>query len=131
EFFIAGTEPTVPCSLMPGLSPTDTVGFSTYPGSVNPPGGSLARDSAVRNMPPNPMGGRVVPGAAPMPRPSSPRDTFGVGRTQPPTTYPAPPRRDTGRIRVDSVKRTIRVDTIRPRGDSGRNQQQGRRPQTH
>ena len=131
EFFIAGTEPTVPCSLMPGLSPTDTVGFSTYPGAVSG-SGSLARDSAVRNMPPNPMGGRVVPGAVPMPRPAQPRDTFGVGRAQPPPTVTPPPpaRRDTGHIRVDSVKRSIRVDTIRPRADSGRIQPQGRRPPT-
>ena len=131
EFFIAGTEPTVPCSLMPGLSPTDTVGFSTYPGAVSG-SGSLARDSAVRNMPPNPMGGRVVPGAVPMPRPAQPRDTFGVARAQPPPTVTPPPpaRRDTGHIRVDSVKRSIRVDTIRPRADSGRIQPQGRRPPT-
>jgi len=134
EFFIAGTEPTVPCNLMPGLSIPDTTGFSTLPpatpqtGGITPvPNGQPApRDTTMSSMPANPMGGRVVPGATPMPRLAQPRDTFGLTRPQPAPVRPAPPR-DTGRVRIDSVKRGIpRRDTIRPRADSI--QQQGRRP---
>ena len=133
EFFIAGTEPTVPCNLMPGLSPTDTSGFSAYPPGTVPPAGTayppptpngapLPRDTALSGMPASPLGGRVVPGAAPLPRPAQPRDTFGLTRPSRPVT-PAP-RHDTGAVRIDSVKRgTVRVDTIRR--DSL--QQQGRR----
>jgi penicillin-binding protein 1A len=133
EFFIAGTEPTVPCDLMPGLSPTDTSGFSTFPPIPNgsSPPSPYVRDTNMSSMPPNPMGGRVVPGAVPMPRPSQPRDTFGIPHAQPvqplpPRTTLPPPLRDTGRVRVDSVKRGVpQRDTIRTRTDSI--QQQGRR----
>ena len=131
EFFIAGTEPTVPCNLMPGLSIPDTTGFSTLPPSTQPPtsgiipapnGQPVPRDTAMSTMPANPMGGRVVPGATPMPRAAQPRDTFGVGRPQPPppTVRVAPPR-DTvrGGVQIDSIKRGVpRRDTIRPRADS-------------
>ena len=148
EFFIVGTEPTVPCNLMPGLSPTDTTGFSTYPPGSTPPTGAfppqvpngmpMPRDTNMSSMPANPMGGRVVPGATPMPRPATPRDTFGLPRSPAPPPVVVP-RRDTGRFRVDSVKRgTVRVDsvkrgavhldTIRPRTDGI--QLQGRRRPT-
>jgi penicillin-binding protein 1A len=105
EFFIAGTEPTIPCSTLPGL---DTTGFPT----TVPPGTAGARDTSLSGMPPSPLGGRVVPGAAPAPILSQPRDTFGMRRTAP---TPVPPLRDTSRTRVDSVKRAgviIRRDTL-------------------
>lgn len=139
EVFIAGTEPTVPCDLTPGLFP-DTGGFSTYPPAAQPP----VMDTALSHIPPNPMGGRVVPGAAPMPRPAQPRDTAGIPRVQPsppplssrgaPPT--ASPLRDTSHVRVDSVRRggvtirrdSSRRDTIRPRTDSTILQQGRRRP---
>ena len=133
EFFIAGTEPTLPCNLMPGLYP-DTSGYSGYPTSPTYPGGTTPyppgtqpssptyvsplppqRDSSYSSSPA--LGGRVVPGAAPLPTPS--RDT--VRRPTPPPSSIIPPR-DTGRVRVDSVRRggviitrrdTIRRDTIR------------------
>jgi penicillin-binding protein 1A len=128
EYFIAGTEPTIPCNMMPGLYP-DTSGYSAYPpgtvppaGTVTPPGTSYPRDTTLSNLPPSPLGGRVVPGTTPMPRPSE-RDTqlnsaFPPSRppSRPPVTSPTLPR-DTGRIRVDSVKRggvMIRRDTTRP-----------------
>ena len=137
EFFIAGTEPTVPCNLMPGLSPTDTSGFSTLPPLPNGTA-PMRRDTAVASMPSVPMGGRVIPGAAPMPRASQPRDTAGTSRTMPTTsasrTMPQPPmvapRRDTSHVHVDSVKRAgvvIRRDTSRSRLDSTK-QQNSRRP---
>jgi len=145
EFFIAGTEPTVPCNLMPGLSPTDTSAFSTLPPGTQPPASSLyppapngrplPRDTNMSRMPADPMGGRVVPGATPMPRAAQPRDTFGLGRPQPTRVPTTPvPLRDSGGVRIDSVKRgTVRVDTVRrPRVDTLRPrpdsiQQQGRR----
>lgn len=37
EFFIAGTQPTTPCNLMPGLTPTDTSGFAPLPTPVPGP----------------------------------------------------------------------------------------------
>jgi penicillin-binding protein 1A len=113
EVFIAGTEPTVPCSLTPLI--TDTTGAMMTPG-MSTPGTNPAyaptrtaqpRDTFLSNMPPNPLGGRVVPGATPMPRPASPRDTV--------THRPlAPPPRavDTSRVRRDSAK--ARVDSIKP-----------------
>jgi penicillin-binding protein 1A len=108
EFFIAGTEPTIPCSGLPGL---DTSGFSTMP----PTGATGARDTSLSGMPASPLGGRVVPGAAPAPMLAQPRDTFGTRRPLTPLT-PLPPARDTSRTRVDSVKRAgviIRRDTLR------------------
>jgi penicillin-binding protein 1A len=135
EFFIAGTEPTVPCNLMPGLSPTDTSGFAPLAPAPGINGAVPPRDTALSGMPSVPMGGRVVPGAAPIPRAAQPRDTAGTGTFRITPTTPAPAtaprdtfvRRDTSRVRVDSVKRggiIIRRDTTRPRTDSI--QQQGR-----
>jgi penicillin-binding protein 1A len=74
EFFVAGTEPTIPCNTMAGLVP-DTGAYST---SAPHPAG---RDTALSHIPPVPMGGRVVPGSTPAPLPS--RDTTGVRRPQP------------------------------------------------
>ena len=130
EFFIAGTEPTVPCSSMPGL-PTDTGGFPALPPMGTKPGAPVPRDTNLSSIPPQPMSGRVVPGAAPMPRASLPRDTAGLPHAQVPPR-PVLPRHDTGRgagrVTVDSVHRgAIRRDTIRPPSDSGPLLQQGRR----
>ena len=135
EYFIAGTEPTIPCNMMPGLYP-DTGGYSGYPGTVPPatvspalPGTVTPRDTMLSNMPPSPLGGRVVPGTTPMPRPAQ-RDsqlnsTFppSAPTTRPSTTVSPTLPRDTSRMRVDSVKRgatvirrdTIRRDSIRPK----------------
>ena len=138
EYFIAGTEPTVPCSLMPGLSPTDTSGFSTLSPAPGSPGGNGTatlpppRDTQLSTMPSTPMG-RVVPGAAPIPRATQPRDTAGTFRITP-TPLPAPTRdtnarRDTSHVRVDSVRRggvTIKRDTTRPRSSTDSIPQQGR-----
>ena len=148
EFFIAGTEPTLPCNLMPGLYP-DTTGYSgyppttpAYPGTASPaypPGTSPPAPGSPGYVSPLPpprdtlrsgtLGGRVVPGAAPVPQPVPPRDTsrFGPAGTPPTTTSPFPPR-DTSRIRVDSVRRggvtlPVRPDTLRPDSVA----QQGRR----
>jgi len=133
EFFIAGTEPTIPCNLMPGLPP-DTGGFSTYPGTLPPPLPGGLRDTNLSSMP-SVSTGRVVPGAAPVPTSMPPlsRDTFAQPRPQPPqpppsTTISVTPPRDSGNVRIDSVKRgnvVIRRDSTRPRPDSI--QQQGRR----
>jgi penicillin-binding protein 1A len=109
EVFIAGTEPTVPCNLTPGLFP-DTSGFSTVPpGTQTPP-----IDTSFSRMPQTPMSGRIVPGAVPMPRATQPRDTAGIPRAQSPQTFT--PRRDTSRMQIDSVRRggvTYRRDTTR------------------
>src|SRR5688572_5356704 len=86
EFFIAGTEPTIPCPL-PGLYP-DTGGFSAYPPGTQPPVTSppgtlpppIGRDTTLSSIPAQSMSGRVVPGAAPIPRASTPRDTMGISR---------------------------------------------------
>ncbi|MGH7677461.1 MAG: penicillin-binding protein 1A [Gemmatimonadaceae bacterium] len=95
EFFIAGTDPKIPCS--DGFPALDTTGVApSTPGSV-PIGG---RDATL-GMPPNPLGGRVVPGATPAPMPG---------------------QRDTVRIRLDSLRRAdsirrgtvFRRDTMRP-----------------
>ena len=120
EVFIAGTEPTIPCNLMPGLLP-DTSGFTTLP----PMGTASPRDTMLTNTPPGSVAGRVVPGAAPPLRTSVPRDTFIIQRSTPPATRPItgspiPPARDTSRMRVDSVKRggvIIRRDTLNPPRD--------------
>jgi membrane peptidoglycan carboxypeptidase len=134
EFFIAGTEPTVPCNLMPSMQ-TDTGGFSTLPPMTSPNGAPIPRDTNLSSIPPQPMNGRVVPGAAPMPRQALPRDTAGLPHAQPPRpliTPPVTPRRDTGRVRVDSVHRGVpRRDTVRPPRDSNTIQQQGRRRPPH
>lgn len=95
EFFIAGTEPTIPCNLMPGLSPTDTGTFSSFPPITQPPGG--VRDTTLSTLPPVPIGGRVVPGATPTPMPmprSATRDTTPLFRPAPRPVAP-PPVRDT------------------------------------
>jgi len=142
EFFIAGTEPTIPCNLTPGLYP-DTGAISAYPPGTQPPATSApAAPGYVSPLPPprdslgatqsSSVGGRVIPGAAPMPLPSQPRDTVRAPRAPlfPPSQPSAPPR-DTGRIRVDSVKRggvIIRSDTIRRPPDSTLQQQGRRRP---
>jgi penicillin-binding protein 1A len=107
EVFIAGTEPTIPCNLMPGLFP-DTSGYGGAPLPTTDP-----RDTLLSNTPPGSVTGRVVPGSLPTPRGSVPRDTFVIQRSTP--TRPLPPARDTGRIRVDSVKSggvIIRRDTL-------------------
>lgn len=107
EVFIAGTEPTIPCNLMPGLFP-DTSGFGGAPLPPLDP-----RDTLLSNTPPGSVSGRVVPGSVPAPRTSVPRDTFIIQRSTP--TRPSPPARDTSRIRVDSVKSggvIIRRDTL-------------------
>lgn len=119
EFFIAGTEPTIPCNLMPGISP-DTGGYSIPPG-MSQPGTALpippTRDSMMGTVPTVP--GRVVPGAVPAPRTASPRDSVSAPRPtyspSPPGTLP-PPSRDSGRLRVDSIRRggvIFRRDTLR------------------
>lgn len=128
EFFIAGTEPTIPCDSFPGLIP-DTGAFSTSPGML-PPGGG--RDTNLSHIPSQSMGGRVVPGATPplIPSPTQPRDTFI--RRPSPTPPVVPPPRDTSRFRVDSVKRDgviIRRDSVR-RDTLGLQQQGGRRPRS-
>ena len=113
EVFIAGTEPTIPCNLMPGLFP-DTSGFGGTPLPPMDP-----RDTMLINTSPGSVAGRVVPGSVPAPRASVPRDTFIIQRSTPPAgTRPLPPNvpaRDTSRVRVDSVKRggvIIRRDTL-------------------
>ena len=112
EVFIAGTEPTIPCNLMPGLLP-DTSGFGGTPLSPTNP-----RDTMLMNTAPGGVAGRIMPGAASAPRASVPRDTFVIQRSPPAGTRPpAPntPSRDTSRIRVDSVKSggvIIRRDTL-------------------
>ena len=111
EVFIAGTEPTIPCNLMPGLFP-DTTGFG---GGLSEP---TPRDTLLSNTPTGGVAGRVVPGSAPRPRTSIPRDTFVLQRSTPAGSRPLPshtPPRDTSRTRVDSVKRggvVIRRDTL-------------------
>jgi penicillin-binding protein 1A len=141
EFFIAGTEPTIPCNMMPGLYP-DTSGFSTYPPGTAPPAGTtypsqpsttapFPRDTAFSNLPPSPTGGRIVPGAVPLPRPTQPRDTMGLPRTQPTFMDTSRRLRDTIRVRRDSIYRdSVRRDTIRRPLDStaARFLQQNRRP---
>ena len=87
EVFIAGTEPTIPCNLMPGLFP-DTSGASQFP-----PGAPSSRDTVLSNTAPGSIAGRVVPGAAPPPR-TVPRDTFVIQRSNRPETRPVT-RRDT------------------------------------
>jgi membrane peptidoglycan carboxypeptidase len=123
EFFIAGTEPVVPC-MGPGLYP-DTGAYSSYPPGSTPPGGfspspngpPFPRDTNLSSMPPSPTGGRVVPGNASPIRPTQPRDTAGLGLTRPQPIAPPPvrdtalARRDSLRARVDSILRTPRVDT--------------------
>jgi penicillin-binding protein 1A len=128
EYFIAGTEPTIPCNMMPGLYP-DTSGYSAYPPGSAPPASAYPatplpapgypRDTTLSNLPPSPLGGRVVPGTTPMPRPSTPRDSQlnptlpGSRLSTPATVLP----RDTTRVRVDSVKRggvIIRRDSTPP-----------------
>ena len=100
EFFIVGTEPVIPCSLMPGIG-TDTTGYGY------PPAGSL---------PATPIG--------PPPTQTFPRDSVGAPA---PTVFrdTARIRRDSVRARADSILRT-RVDT-QPRRDSSGVRQQGRR----
>jgi penicillin-binding protein 1A len=117
EFFIAGTEPTIPCNLMPGVYP-DTSGYTVQPGAAVPGSASPGRDTMLSGIPPVPLGGRVVPGAAPVPRSTSPRDSLISPRPtpapHPPSTFPP---RDTSRIRVDSVRRggvNVRRDTVVP-----------------
>ena len=128
EYFISGTEPTIPCNMMPGLYP-DTSGYSAYPPGTVPPASAYPatpgtpgypRDTTLSNLPASPLGGRVVPGTTPMPRPATPRDT--QFSSTPPTSRPATTTspllpRDSGRFRVDSVKRggvIIRRDTTPP-----------------
>jgi penicillin-binding protein 1A len=131
EFFIAGTEPAIPCSnVMPGAY-TDTTGMATLPPGGMPPAGTTypgsaptPRDTMFSNLPPSPTGGRVVPGAVPLPRATQPRDTMGLPR-QSPTIMDTSRRRDTVRLRPDSVR--PRSDSVR-RDTLGRTQQQGRRP---
>jgi penicillin-binding protein 1A len=106
EFFIAGTEPKIPCDQMTGLYP-DTGGVTTLPPA------SAGRDTVMGHSSTPMGGGRVVPGATPPLLPGvtpPPRDTL-AGRRVPP---PVPPR-DTSHVRVDSVKRggvIIRRDTL-------------------
>ena len=88
EFYIPGTEPTRECDLHLGYATPnfgDTLGLGAQPPpppSYNPPPAN-----------PAPAQIRVIPGAAPVPRRTSPLDT--------------------GRSR-------IRLDTLRSRGDTGR-----------
>jgi penicillin-binding protein 1A len=128
EYFISGTEPTIPCNMMPGLYP-DTSGYSAYPPGSVPPASAYPttpnspgypRDTTLSNLGPSPLGGRVVPGTTPMPRPATPRDTqfrsTAPGSRPTTTSSPAFPR-DSGRFRVDSVKRggvIIRRDSTPP-----------------
>ena len=149
EFFIAGTEPAIPCNLMPGIYP-DTGSYGGYPGSPAPSTPApYTPPTYVSPLPPArdtsgvPLGGRVVPGATPAPVPNPrdtarvPRDTTRFPRTQPSPTYPpgsASPSlpRDTGRVRIDSVRRggvTIRPDTQRRR-DTSSTLFPGRRPRS-
>jgi hypothetical protein len=106
EFFIVGTEPVIPCSLMPGLStdtgmvglpPSGTLPPSTYPPSSALPPTTFPRDSVTTSAP------------------TIFRDTSRV-------------RRDSVRARPDSILRTPRIDTTRPRRDSGVVPQGRRRP---
>ncbi|HET9454569.1 MAG TPA: PBP1A family penicillin-binding protein [Gemmatimonadaceae bacterium] len=117
EFFIAGTEPVIPCSLMPGLS-TDTGLYAPYP----PPG-----SSATPMLPAPPVYPRDSGGAQ---SPTIFRDTTRA-RVSPlnvPRGDTARHRRDSIRARTDSILRTPRVDTtMRPQPDSGAIRQQGRR----
>jgi hypothetical protein len=92
------------------------------------------RDTTLSSIPARSMDGRVVPGAAPIPRASQPRDTMGIPRSQPTQPSPTPPTsfppRDTGRVRVDSVKRggvIIRRDSTR-RDSTLQQQSRGRPP---
>ena len=141
EFFVTGTEPMIPCSLMPGLT-TDTSGFSTYP-SIPGTASGYPRDTMIRGSSPSSTSGQVVPGTAPPIRSSTGRDTQTYSRGQQPV--PTTVFRDTARIRRDSIRaraesilraprvdssRIPRFDSSRVRRDSGRAIQQGRRPPT-
>jgi penicillin-binding protein 1A len=99
EFFVAGTEPTIPCNTMPGLIP-DTGAYSTMP-----PAQPVGRDTSLSSIPPVPLGGRVVPGAAPAPLPPS-RDTAGGRRPQ--------LGRDTARRTVFPRRDSVPVPQTRP-----------------
>jgi penicillin-binding protein 1A len=103
EVFIAGTEPVMPCSLTPNLM-VDTTGYLTYPspGMSTYPASPRPRDSSLLNMSPNPIGGRVVPGAVPIPRPAD---------TSTRRIYVSP-MRDTTRRAIDTFR--VRRDTARP-----------------
>ena len=110
EVFIAGTEPTIPCSLMSGLSP-DT-GFAP----LTPPPPVRDTMTPIGGVAPN-VNSRTVSGATPMPRPTSPRDST-VSRPTPGAVLTITTPRDSGRVRVDSIRRngvTIRPDTTRRR----------------
>lgn len=133
EFFIAGTEPSIPCNLMPGIYP-DTGSYSGYPGAAPATSQPYAPQPYVSPLPPArdtaggvPLGGRVVPGATPMPLPA--RDSTRVTRPPyPPGSISTSPPRDTSRVRVDSVRRggvIIRPDSVRRRDSLT---EQGRRP---
>ena len=133
EFFIAGTEPSIPCNLMPGIYP-DTGSYSGYRGTAAPPPSPYPSQPYVSPLPPPrdtgaaaPLGGRVVPGASPMPAPS--RDTTRPPRAQSPAPIPGTistsPPGDTSRVRIDSIKRggvmirpdsSARRDTTTPQG---------------
>jgi len=114
EFFIVGTEPVIPCSLMPGLGLD-----SGYVGSLPPATG-------YPGMPP-------ATGYPALPPASSattfPRDSVASA----PTVFrdTARIRRDSIRARADSILRSSgapRTDTARTRRDSGVVQQGRRRP---
>ncbi|MEX2179135.1 MAG: PBP1A family penicillin-binding protein [Gemmatimonadaceae bacterium] len=137
EFFIAGTEPVVPCNLMPGFVPDS--GYDAFPYGSQPPLGATfppvpgsvsPRDTFGRET--FGSGSRVVPGAAPAPRISQPRDTAGFDgyRAQRALPAPAVPRADSLRARTDSLLNMprVRVDTAFPRRDTSAMQQGRRRP---
>ena len=111
EVFIVGTEPTIPCDIL-SLAP-DTSGFPPLP--------PTGRDSTVVSAPPGSIGSRTVPGAAPVMRSSNPRDSAVTFRPTPGavvTVSPPPGTRDTGRVRVDSVRRGGVTTVIPPRRDT-------------
>jgi membrane peptidoglycan carboxypeptidase len=140
EFFIAGTEPAIPCNLMPGIYP-DTGSYGGHPGGTPPPASTPYTPPAnVSPLPPArdtsgvPLGGRVIPGATPAPVPNS-RDTSRLPRSQPtypPGTISTFPPRDTSRTRIDSTKRggiIVRRDTT-PRRDTSSSPPPGRSPRS-
>jgi membrane peptidoglycan carboxypeptidase len=97
EHFVVGTEPVIPCSLMPGLT-TDTSGY------LYPPPGSGAQPSPII-YPRDSVAARA---------PTVFRDTSRA-------------RRDSVRARADSLLRPPRTDSLRGRRDSAGVRQQGRR----
>jgi penicillin-binding protein 1A len=118
EFFVPGTDPVLPCDVhtAPGLYP-DTIGVGSlyppgYPPPGSPPPGSNPAGPPIRMDTSTTV---TIPGQATPIQRARPTPIDTSRRARDSAIFTLPPRRDTSRVRPDTIRPKVPPDTLRPK----------------